>query len=72
MIEKLQYVLHRRYHIALDVRIVARFLANPRENHMVEMKIILRYFKGVEYHDLWYKRSDEFELKFIQMLMRKR
>ena len=32
--------------IALFVGIVARFFANPRENHSVAVKRIMRYLKG--------------------------
>ena len=38
MIGKLQYVVHTRPEIALAVGIVARFLENPRENHMMEIR----------------------------------
>ena len=46
MIEKLQYVVHSRHDIALSIGIVARFSANPRENHLMDMKRIMRYLKG--------------------------
>ena len=45
MIGKLQYIVHTRHNIALLVSIVARFLAKPRENHMMAIKRILRYFE---------------------------
>ena len=46
MIKKLQYVVHSRPDIALSVGIVAIFLANPRENHLMVVKRIMRYLKG--------------------------
>lgn len=46
MIEKLQYVVHSRPDIALSVGIVARFSDNPRENHLMVVKRIMRYLKG--------------------------
>ena len=46
MIGKLQYVVHNTPDIALDVGIVARFFANPRENHLMAVKRIIRYLKG--------------------------
>ena len=55
MIGKLQYVVHTRPDIALAVGIVARFLAKPRENHIMEIKRIMRYLKGTEEYGLWYK-----------------
>lgn len=52
MIEKLQYVVHRRPDIALAVGIISRFFANPRENHMMEVKRILGYLKGTKDYGL--------------------
>ena len=54
MIGKLQYVVHTRPNIALEISIVARFLAKPRENHMMAIKRILIYLKGIEDYGLWY------------------
>ena len=48
MIRKLQYVVHTRHDISLVVGMVARFLANPKENHMMEIKRIMKYLKGIE------------------------
>ena len=45
MIGKLQYVVHSRPDIALVVGIVARFFADPRENHLMVVKRIMRYLK---------------------------
>ena len=63
MIEKLQYVVHTRLDIALAVGIVARFLAKHRENHMMVLKIILRYLKGTKDYGLWYKLGGNLDLK---------
>ena len=46
MIGKLQYLVHSRPNIALSIGIVARFSANPRENHLMVVKRIMRYLKG--------------------------
>ena len=46
MIEKLQYVVHYRPNTALAMETVARFSANPRENHLMAKKRIMRYLKG--------------------------
>ena len=48
MIGKLQYVVHGRPDIALKIRIVARFSANPKENHLMAVKRIMRYLKGTD------------------------
>ena len=45
MIGKLQYVVHNRLDIALVMGMVARFSTNPRENHLMAVKRILRYLK---------------------------
>ena len=45
MIGKLQYVVHRRPDIKLAIGIVARFSVNPRENHLMAVKRIMRYLK---------------------------
>ena len=63
MIGKLQYVVHTRPNIALLVGIVTRFSAKPRENHMIEIKRILRYLKGTEDYGLWYKLGGNMNLK---------
>ena len=62
MIGKLQYVVHNRPDIALAIGIVARFSTNPRENHLMAVKRIMRYLKGIDDFCLYYKRSDKFEL----------
>ena len=63
MIGKLQNVVHTRRDIALVVGIVARFLAKPRENHMMVIKRIMRYLKGTEDYGLWYKLGGNLDLK---------
>ena len=63
MIGKLQYVVHSRPDIALSVGIVARFSANPRENHLMAVKRIMRYLKSKNDFGLYYKRTEKFDLK---------
>ena len=48
MIGKLQYVVYIRLDITLVVGMVARFSANPKENHMMAVKRIMRYLKGTK------------------------
>ena len=62
MIGKLQYVVHSRPDIALVVGIVARFFTNLRENHLMVVKRIMRYVKGIDDFGLYYKRTEKFEL----------
>ena len=63
MIDKLQYVVHSRPNIALAVRIVARFSINLRENHLMEVKRIMRDLKETNDFGLYYRKSENFELK---------
>lgn len=63
MIGKLQYVVHSRPNISLDVGIIARFQSNPRGIHMNVMKIIFKYLKGTDDYVLQYKQEDDFNLK---------
>ena len=63
MIGKLQFVVHARPDIALAVGMVARFLANPKESHMMEIKRIMRYLKGTQDYGLWYKLGGNLDLK---------
>ena len=63
MIGKLQYVVHSRPDITLSIGIVARFFANPRENHLMAVKRIMRYLKGTKEFGLYYKNNEKFELK---------
>ena len=52
-----------RLDIALAVGIVAIFFANPKENHLMVVKRIMRYLKRTEDYDLYYKKNDKFELR---------
>jgi hypothetical protein len=49
--------------ISLAVGIVARFSAKPKENHMMEIKRIMRYLKGIEGYGLWYNFGGNLDLK---------
>ena len=62
MIGKLQYVVHSRPDIALAVGIVAKFSTNPKENHLIAIKRIIRYLKGTDDFGLYYKKNGKFEL----------
>ena len=55
--------MHSRPDIALVVGIVARFSTNPRENHLMAIKTIMRYLKGTEEYGLYYKKNEKFELR---------
>ena len=38
-------------------------LANPKENHMMEIKRIMRYLEDTEDYGLWYKKGGNLDLK---------
>ena len=63
MIGKLQYVVHTRPDIALAIGMVARFSTNPKENHMMKIKRIMRYLKDTNNYGLWYKKGGTLDLK---------
>ena len=63
MIGKLQYVVHTRPDIALAVDMLARFSANPKENHMMDIKRIMRYIKGTKDYGLGYNKGGTLDLK---------
>ena len=62
LIRKLQYVIDSRLDIALVIGIVAKKFENPRENHLMAVKRIMRYLKGTNDFGLYYKTSEKFEL----------
>jgi hypothetical protein len=63
MIGKLQFDVHSKPDISLSVGIVARFSANPRQNHLMAVKRILRYLKGTINFGLYYEKNTMLDLK---------
>jgi hypothetical protein len=41
---------------------VARFQAAPKESHVLEVKSISRYLKGIEEFGLWYPKGKDISL----------
>lgn len=62
MIGKLQYAVYSRLDIAQVADLVARFVANPKETHMVAVKRTFRYIKGTDEYGLWYPHKGNFNL----------
>ena len=54
---------HTRPNIELSFGIIVIFCTNPRENHMMAIKRIMRYLKSTQDYGLWYKKGGNFELK---------
>ena len=55
--------MHNRPNIALYVGLVARFSTNLRENHLMAIKIIMKYLKWTKDYGLYYKKNEKFELR---------
>ena len=62
MIGSLLYVTTRPY-IMQVVGLVARFQSTPKETHVVVVKRILRYLKGIMDYGLWYPKRNNFTLR---------
>jgi len=62
MIGSLLYLSASRLDIMLSVCICARFQANPKECHLVGVKIILRYLVCTSNLGLWYPKGSTFDL----------
>ena len=46
-----------------DVGMVSKFQSTPKETHVVAIKRILRYLKGIVDYGLWYPKGNKFTLK---------
>src|SRR6185436_658663 len=62
MIGSLLYLCASRPDIMLSVCMCARFQANPKECHLVAVKIILRYLVHTPNLGLWYSKGSTFDL----------
>ena len=62
MIGSLLYLTASRPDIMFATFLCARFQANPKESHLVVVKRILRYLKGIIGLGLWYPKDIEFNL----------
>ena len=62
MIGSLLYLCASRSDIMLSVCMYARFQVNPKECHLVAVKIILRYLVHTPNLGLWYPKGSMFDL----------
>ncbi|XP_062186641.1 secreted RxLR effector protein 161-like [Phragmites australis] len=62
LIGSLRYLTHTRPDLAYSVRIVSRYMENPKESHLQAVKQILRYVKGTIQFGLIYLKGGEGEL----------
>lgn len=63
MIESLLYLTASRPDFAFNVRVYARFQANPKKSHLVAIKHILRYVNETINYEIWYSRYSNTELE---------
>ena len=59
LIGSLLYVKTSRPDAMQVVGLVARFQANPKEAHVLEIKRIFKYLKGTTEFGLWYPKGNE-------------
>jgi len=62
MIGSLLYLITSRPNIMFSVCLCARFQSNPKESHLKAVKRILRYLKGTTSLELFYPKSNNFDL----------
>ena len=62
MIGSLLYVTTSRPDVMQAVGLVARFWANPKGAHVLEIKRIFKYLKGTKKFGLWYLKGNELTL----------
>ena len=62
MIGSLLYVTTSRLDVMQAVGLVARFQANPKEEHVLAIKSIFRYLKGTTDFMIWYPKGNDFTL----------
>ncbi|XP_039803640.1 secreted RxLR effector protein 161-like [Panicum virgatum] len=60
-----RYLTHTRQDIGFVVGYVSRFMAEPREDHLVAVKHLLRYVAGTRDYGLVYPRRSRGELELI-------
>jgi hypothetical protein len=58
----LMYLIHTRLDLTHSVSYVSRFMAEPREDHQVVVKHILRYIAGTYDHGIHYDKGEAGEL----------
>ena len=66
MIGSLLYLTASRPNIMYSVCLYARFQSYSKKSHLSVVKRILKYLKGTMNIDLWYPKSDNFELIAFQ------
>ena len=57
MIGSLLYLTASRPDISYNVRVCARYQANPKESHMTALKRIIKYVKTTAEFGVWYSKD---------------
>jgi methylase of polypeptide subunit release factors len=65
MVGALQYLIHTRPDLAHAVSYVSRFTAEPREDHLIAVKRILRYIASSHDHGVQYERRKAIDLVLL-------
>ncbi|GJS25338.1 hypothetical protein Tco_0453970 [Tanacetum coccineum] len=63
LVGSLRYLTSARPDLSYSVRVVSRFMENPKYAHLKSLNKILRYVKGTESLGLFYSSSKEYKLK---------
>ncbi|KAG8094725.1 hypothetical protein GUJ93_ZPchr0012g18877 [Zizania palustris] len=65
IVGSLRYLVNTRPDLAFAVGYVSRFLEDPREDHLVAVKHILRYIEGTKTWGVWFGRKKAEEVSLI-------
>ncbi|GJZ69558.1 zinc finger, CCHC-type containing protein [Tanacetum coccineum] len=57
LIGSLRYLLHTRPDLSYSVRLLSRFMQNPKDHHLKAVKQVIRYIKGTKEHGIIYKKE---------------
>ena len=57
MISSLLYLIASRLEINYSVGVSAKYLANPKESHMIALKRIIKYVKTTVDFSVWYSKD---------------
>nr|GFB58540.1 zinc finger, CCHC-type [Tanacetum cinerariifolium] len=57
LIGSLKYLLHTRPDLSYSVRLLSRFMQDPKDHHLKAVKQVIRYIKGTKEHGIIYKKE---------------
>ncbi|GJS76887.1 hypothetical protein Tco_0726768 [Tanacetum coccineum] len=55
--EGTKYLLHIRPDLSYSVRLLSRFMQDPKDHHLKAVKQVIRYIKGTKEHGIIYKKE---------------